>query len=104
MATATRTQRHSTARRPVRSRGARRGVELSPQRLFDAAGPVPKGVDREERLEEVVGLFGEGVEVTTRRSAKGNYVSVTAEVEMGSSDEVLEIYRQAHEIGGVMAL
>jgi len=57
-----------------------------------------------ERLEEIVALFGDGAEVTTRRSAKGNYVSVTAEVEMGSSDEVLEVYRQAHEIGGVMAL
>jgi hypothetical protein len=53
MATATH-QHRSTNRRPTRSRGARRGVELSPQRLFDAAGPVPKGIDREERLEEVV--------------------------------------------------
>jgi len=57
-----------------------------------------------DRLEEVVALFSSSAEVTTRRSAKGNYVSVTAEVEMGGSDEVLEVYRQAHEIGDVMAL
>lgn len=57
-----------------------------------------------DRVDEVMGLFGEDAEVSTRRSAKGNYVSVTAEVEMGDSEAVLEVYRQAHEIGGVMAL
>jgi len=57
-----------------------------------------------ERLEEVTELFDENVEVRTRRSKHGNYVSVTAEIVMAGSDEVIEIYRRAAEIDGVMPL
>lgn len=55
-------------------------------------------------LDEVTALFGDDTEISTRESRKGNYVSVTAEVEMGGSEEVIEVYRQAAEIGGVMPL
>lgn len=57
-----------------------------------------------ERLDEVIGLFGDEIEVATRESRRGNYVSVTAEVEMGSSEEVVGFYRRAGEIDGVMPL
>lgn len=56
------------------------------------------------QLEEVVALFEEDTEVSTRESKKGNYVSVTAEMEMESSEAVVEVYRRAGEIEGVMPL
>jgi putative lipoic acid-binding regulatory protein len=60
---------------------------------------VPK-----DQVDQVLDLFDDGVEVTTRESKRGNYVSVTAEVEMGSSEEVVGLYRRAGEIDGVMPL
>lgn len=57
-----------------------------------------------DRLEELVAIFDAEVDVQTRESRRGNYVSVTAEVEMGSSDEVVGVYRRAGEIDGVMPL
>ena len=57
-----------------------------------------------ERLEEVVALFDAEVAVSTRDSKRGNYVSVTAEVVMRDSEEVVAVYRRAGEIDGVMPL
>lgn len=57
-----------------------------------------------EKLEAVVALFADETEISTRRSKRGTYVSVTAEVEMASSEAVVEVYRRAGEIGGVMPL
>lgn len=48
-------------------------------------------------------LFGDHP-VKVRTSSKGNYVSVTAQIEMSSSEEVLEIYSAAYEIEDVIAL
>ncbi len=42
--------------------------------------------------------------VTVRASAKGNYASVTARLEMHSSDEVVAIYTAASEVEGVVSL
>ncbi len=39
-----------------------------------------------------------------RESSTGRYVSVTAEIFMGSSDEVVEVYRQASAFEGVIML
>lgn len=63
-----------------------------------------KFIAPQEKLDAVVELFAQETEVRTRRSKKGNYVSVTAEVEMESSQAVVEVYRRAAEIGGVMPL
>lgn len=63
-----------------------------------------KFIAPQEKLGELVGLFADEIEVRTRSSRQGNYVSVTAEVEMASSDAVMEVYRRAGEIGGVMPL
>lgn len=57
-----------------------------------------------EQLDDVVGLFSDEAEVSTRQSERGNYVSVTAEVEVRDSDEVIDVYRAAGEIGGVLPL
>lgn len=67
-------------------------------------GYLFKFIAPRERLDELVGLFDDETEVVTRESRRGNYVSVTAEVEMGSSDEVVGVYRRAGEIDGVMPL
>ncbi|MFP4089985.1 MAG: DUF493 family protein [Cyclobacteriaceae bacterium] len=59
---------------------------------------VPSG-----REEEVFALFPKN-DLSTRESSKGNYISVTAKVMMGSSEAVMEKYREAHKIEGVLAL
>lgn len=43
-------------------------------------------------------------ELTTKESAGGKYVSVTAKVMMGSSDEVIRIYEEAYKVEGVISL
>jgi uncharacterized protein len=52
---------------------------------------------------EVVALFPFN-EVTTKLSKNGNYISVTAKVMMGSSDEIIRIYEEAYKIEGVISL
>lgn len=41
---------------------------------------------------------------TKRHSRSGAYTSFTAKVNMNSSDDVIEIYKLAHEIEGLIAL
>lgn len=59
---------------------------------------VPTGKE-----EEVFALFPKN-DLTTKKSRKGNYTSVTAQVMMRSSEDVVEKYKAAHQIEGVMAL
>ncbi len=54
-------------------------------------------------LEALKEVFGEHP-VTVRASSKGNYVSVTAQMEMQSSEEVLAVYDAASEVDNVIAL
>ena len=54
-------------------------------------------------MTDLFALF-EGKPFTTRQSKSGRYVSLTAEWELSSSDEVLAIYRQVAKIQGVLAL
>ena len=42
--------------------------------------------------------------VRVRESSKGNYKSVTAHLQMSSSEEVVAIYEEASEIDGVISL
>ncbi|NNE36254.1 MAG: DUF493 domain-containing protein [Rhodothermales bacterium] len=56
-----------------------------------------------EKLEELKAVFGQ-IPLKTRQSRKGNYASVTASVEMHSSDEVIALYEDAGRIEGVIAL
>lgn len=46
----------------------------------------------------------EGHKYTTRSSAEGRHVAITAELFMESSDEVIALYRKAAEFAGVIAL
>ena len=54
-------------------------------------------------LRDLKDVFGE-TPVEVRSSRKGNYVSVTARLEMASSDAVIAVYRAAGAIDGVISL
>lgn len=54
-------------------------------------------------LDELKELFGDHP-VVVRASTRGRYVSVTATIEMGSSDDVIDMYRAAGQVDGVIAL
>lgn len=56
-----------------------------------------------ERLENVLALFP-GEEYTSRPSKTGKYFSITIHKNMGSSDEVVQIYNRAGRINGVICL
>lgn len=59
---------------------------------------VPAGKEQ-----EVKNLFPKH-DVAERPSKNGNYVSVTAEIMAGSSDQVIDIYEAASNIKGLIAL
>lgn len=59
---------------------------------------VPSGKE-----DEVMNILPGG-NISSKSSKQGSYVSVTAELMMKSSDEVIAIYEQAHEIEGLIAL
>jgi hypothetical protein len=59
---------------------------------------VPKGKE-----EEVTDMFPKH-EVKSRMSTQGNYISITVQLMCNSSDEIIEIYKKAHEIEGLIAL
>ncbi len=52
----------------------------------------------------VEGLFGEEAQVRINKSRKGNYLSVSAKEMMLSAEKVIERYKKAAEIEGVMSL
>ena len=52
---------------------------------------------------EIERLFP-GNELSKKESSKGNYVSVTAKILMNSSDAVIDIYKKATQVEGVIAL
>lgn len=54
-------------------------------------------------LEDLKRVFGE-YPVRVRPSRKGNYMSVTARMEMHSSDEVVAVYQAAGRVEGVISL
>ncbi|KER09679.1 MAG: hypothetical protein HY22_10060 [[Candidatus Thermochlorobacteriaceae] bacterium GBChlB] len=56
-----------------------------------------------ERVNDVIKIFNPSP-VTTKSSRNGNYISVTAELEMHSSSEIISIYRAASAIDGVILL
>lgn len=59
---------------------------------------VPKGQE-----EKVKSLFPYN-EITTKASKNGNYISVTAQVMMNSSEAIVKIYEEAYKIEGVISL
>lgn len=56
-----------------------------------------------DKAKELAMLF-EPRPFTTKFSRNGNYLSITAELEMQSTAEIIEIYRAASQIEGVILL
>lgn len=54
-------------------------------------------------LDELKSVFGDHP-VQVRESRKGNYVSVTARMEMRSSEEVIAVYSAAAKVDDVISL
>jgi len=52
---------------------------------------------------EVLNILPEG-DVSSKSSKQGKYISVTAQLMMSDSDAVIEIYKEAHKIEGLIAL
>ncbi len=49
-------------------------------------------------------LFGEDADIHTKQSGNGRYISITAKEVMMNVDEVMDVYRKALEVKGVIFL
>jgi putative lipoic acid-binding regulatory protein len=57
------------------------------------------------QVEEVESLFNNsGAVITTKKSKAGKYISVSIVLKVGSSEEVIEYYRKAEKIKGIISL
>ena len=57
----------------------------------------------EKKKEEIASLFSKH-SIHTKPSKKGNYISVTVEIMAESSDKIIEIYKKASQIEGIISL
>lgn len=55
------------------------------------------------RIARVQGLFDESADIQTKESSGGKYTSITSRQVMLSPEMVIDIYRQASQIEGVMS-
>lgn len=56
-----------------------------------------------DKEEEITNLFPKN-EVKFKSSKTGKYISLTAEIMIGTADQVIVIYKKAHTIEGLIAL
>jgi len=56
-----------------------------------------------DKIEEVLTLFPKN-EVVQKPSSNGKYISCTIQVLVASSDHVIDIYKQAKDIEGIISL
>lgn len=63
-----------------------------------------KFIAPKEKAAAVEALFKGAAEVTIRASSKGSWHSITTRVHVDSADMVVDYYRQAAEIEGVISL
>lgn len=52
----------------------------------------------------VENLFQEEAEILTKQSDKGKYISITSKQVVMSVDEIIDVYKKAAEIKGIMFL
>ncbi len=57
-----------------------------------------------QKIAQVESLFTEEAEVHQKESNQGKYISITAKVVMMDADEVINVYKKAATIEGVIAL
>ncbi len=62
-----------------------------------------KFIAPKERSLDLQAVF-EGQEIKVRASSKGTYQSITTHVQVESADHVVDLYRQASAIDGVISL
>ena len=62
-----------------------------------------KFIVKEEKQQELEALFP-GNEITIKPSSKGKYISLTVKTMMGNSESIIDIYKKAHQIEGIIAL
>jgi len=55
-------------------------------------------------IARIENLFGPEAQIHTKESGKGNYISVTARQVVMNVEEIIDIYRRASAIKGVMFL
>lgn len=76
------------------------------QLLEEQTWPGPytfKFVVPKAQVKKVLALFPDGLP-TLRESSKGNYLSVTARLEMDSAQAVMALYEEAATISGIVSL
>lgn len=56
------------------------------------------------KMAQVSELFGEGAQITTRASKKGNYLSLSAKEVMMDAESIIERYKRAENIEGIISL
>lgn len=56
------------------------------------------------KIAMVENLFQEEAELHTKESDKGKYISITSRQVMMSVDEIIDVYKKAAEIKGIMFL
>lgn len=52
----------------------------------------------------VENIFGEEADIHTKESDKGKYTSITAKLVVMSTEEIMDVYRKAAKIDGVIFL
>lgn len=57
-----------------------------------------------EKIARIEALFSESAEILLKESSGGKYISITAKEVMLNPDSVIEIYKKASSIEGVMSL
>lgn len=56
-----------------------------------------------QRKDEVLNILPDG-DLSFKKSAKNTYISITLKATMKTSNEVLDIYKEAYKIEGILAL
>ena len=57
-----------------------------------------------QKIAQVENLFSEEADILQKVSNQGKYISITAKIVVMSVDEIIDIYKGAASIEGVMAL
>lgn len=62
---------------------------------------IPADHDKDKAIRK---LFSNNAEVYYKKSANGNYISITGKETVNSAEEVIQTYKDAYKIEGVIAL
>ncbi|WP_440880700.1 DUF493 family protein [Tenacibaculum sp. C7A-26P2] len=59
----------------------------------------------QNQLAEVQDLFNDGgAVISTKKSRTGKYISVSVQIKLNTSDEVIQYYKKAENIEGIISL